>query len=77
MVAWLDAEARSFVEVTPAEARPLDVVRLYTGGLPVHVGIIVHGPWMLHVERASLSCFERWDTWPEGFAGIHRHAALA
>ena len=74
---WFAEEARAFALVTRESVRPLDVVRMRSHGLPVHVGIIVEGPWMLHVEQSSLSCVERWDRWPEGIESIHRHAALA
>ncbi len=59
--------------------QPGDAVVLDVRGEPVHVGIVVDGRRMLHVERGTDAVVERFDSayWKNRLIGFYRHAARA
>lgn len=69
----------SWQSVPPGAELPGDVVVLAIAGRPLHVGVVIARPVMLHVERGLDACLERYDgpQWRHRVAAIVRHPLLA
>lgn len=63
-----------WAEVERGQERPGDVVLLRLWGRPCHVGIVVGGGRMLHIEEGVDSVCEPYDgpAWRKKVAGIYR-----
>ena len=66
-------EAEKWMNIKVPQAG--DVVMLRITGMPVHVGIIIVPPWMLHCEYGKgtvLECYDRIH-WKNRIEGFYRH----
>lgn len=67
-----------WIDVTGKKRQPFDFVVYAIGRIDDHMGVVVTGPWMIHVQRGDLS---RLDPIAEGrfgrLSGVWRHQALA
>lgn len=66
-------EAKNWIEIKSPEAG--DIVLLRMVGMPVHVGVVIKPPWMLHCEYkkgTAIECYER-AHWKNRIEGFYRH----
>jgi cell wall-associated NlpC family hydrolase len=52
-----------------------DVIVLYMRGAPMHVGLVIGGGYMLHIEKHINSTIERYESlaWQERVHGFYRY----
>ncbi|GIX11235.1 MAG: tail assembly protein [Elioraea sp.] len=72
------AAARGWRRVSGPYWREGDVALFRVAGRPVHVGLIVGWPWMLHVERGIDAACDRIDglRWARRLDSVWRHPEL-
>jgi cell wall-associated NlpC family hydrolase len=68
-------EASRWHAIKQGEEKQGDVIVLRLRGAPMHVGLVLGGGYMLHVERGIDSAIERYDgpRWAERIHGFFRH----
>jgi hypothetical protein len=78
-------QSGDWLQVARNLERPLDAVALLSpvrvgdgwGYAPIHVGVVVGGGWLVHVERATASVLVRYrEAMPERVESFWRHRSL-
>jgi cell wall-associated NlpC family hydrolase len=71
------AAQRPWVQMPPGQEREFDIALMRSGRLLAHVGIVIGGGRMLHIERKGLSQIENYldGPWRLRLAGLYRHEA--
>ena len=54
-----------------------DCILLISLGQPIHVGVVVDGQWMLHIEQGTDACMEKYSSgrWVNKIKGFFRYDA--
>lgn len=70
-----EESASKWVSVEPGDERPFDAVIFNIRGVPMHVGIVAGGGFMLHCERGSGTVFEQYNgrKWSHRIVGFCRY----
>jgi cell wall-associated NlpC family hydrolase len=71
----VDASQRPWLPVPAGYERDFDIALMRCAGWLAHVGIVIGGGRMLHVERGGLSQIESYSTgrWRHRLVGFYRH----
>lgn len=70
-------EQQSWRHIEKGKELPGDVIVMKLKRLPYHVGIVLGGGYMLHIERGAHCCKESYETilYKNGIDGFRRHNA--
>ena len=73
-----EQDMSDWVKLEHESPRAGDIILFRLHGNPLHVGVLVHAKWVLHVEEGVASICERIDdtTWKNRIWARYRHSSL-